>query len=1168
MMKAAGRRLALFMVMVCLFASTSRAASTSSARPNWSKFLLILPNASAPPTLAHDLGGEELERYDDMLLAYGPSDAIAAISTRARTANVEMIPRDDFDLLQLPGGTIDTRKGTQASLPGRALMPVPAEGVTATWMIQFIGPPQKSWEASVAATGATLVQYIPYNGFIVTGTASAMRAVAQLPFVQFVDIYHQSLKAVMVPRGQPKGVDVLIIIPDGPFSDPLIARIRNLSDSVLPPLLVGPYLQIPAHVSDVAIEALLTEPLLIALVETPRLQFSDERVATSLTPNIDPTTGMPLQPKGYKRWLGDACEFCGSLQNDGFRVGIADTGIDGGQSTGPDPNPPLINAGLHRTDLPETRIQYGSDFSSSPVYPPAGTKGYLYDGSGHGTMVAGVVAANPPAGAASDVGGFYWGSGIAPSVGIFVTKITPDPFFTDSQGTRYVNITEEARDAVTNGAYIQNHSRNQYRSIARVSGTCNPVYDGQYTVVSQNFDAAVLNWPITLTVSAGNQSQQMVDSICPANTLLSIPPATAKNVIAVGGAENTRDPSDQWHCFGTRADSFLNIMSNSMHGTKVTGRFKPDLMAPSSEVVSLQSNTAPNQGVSFCMDNTSPPTFTDYYAAAGTSFAAPVGAASSVLAARVFAEAISPGCASAHTCSASAASPALIKGMLVASARSMRGGEDRALAAPWSPDHKYNAGTIARPTVATGRYYFASAVAQPGFSAHSEPATWPTSTGGTVVDNNVTWKEITWQASQAYSLSDPARPTTSNGHLYRAIVAGTSGGAEPSWLTSSGATFSDGGVTWQEIGTTTVGSLPNTQQGFGRISLSDLLSSYPHKIYENQTRSTSIGGTLTSTYKVHDATLPVTVVLTWSDPPAQVGSDPTVGLSTNPLVNDLNLSVELGSPSCTSRYIGNLTTVVSQSHGEESISYGCTDFVQFDSVNNVELVRFWAAAGTQFTVKITEVSGSSSQSFALVLENAYDSAVGPPPATPTSFSATATSTSTVSVSWALVSGATSYEVQRKSAGGSYSTIGTPASAGYSDGGLAPATTYVYRVRAKNATGVSAYTTPDPATTILFSDDPLVAQQTVIRKAHVDELRTAANALRTAAGLAAYPFTDPTITVGQTTVKVVHINELRGAIEPAQDLLQVPRIGYNHPMLTQGSSTVSAIDVQELRNGLK
>lgn len=57
-----------------------------------------------------------------------------------------------------------------------------------------------------------------------------------------------------------------------------------------------------------------------------------------------------------------------------------------------------------------------------------------------------------------------------------------------------------------------------------------------------------------------------------------------------------------------------------------------------------------------------------------------------------------------------------------------------------------------------------------------------------------------WAATTAYALNDEVRTVAANGHKYRATVAGTSGASEPTWPTTSGGTVVDGGVTWTEIG--------------------------------------------------------------------------------------------------------------------------------------------------------------------------------------------------------------------------------------------------------------------------------------------------------------------------------------------------------------------------------
>jgi hypothetical protein len=84
------------------------------------------------------------------------------------------------------------------------------------------------------------------------------------------------------------------------------------------------------------------------------------------------------------------------------------------------------------------------------------------------------------------------------------------------------------------------------------------------------------------------------------------------------------------------------------------------------------------------------------------------------------------------------------------------------------------------------------------------------------------------------------------------------------------------------------------------------------------------------------------------------------------------------------------------------------------------------------------------------------------PATPTGLQAVA-GTHTVGLAWNASSGATSYDVLRRTSGGTAGVIGTPTGTSFSDTDLTNGTTYLYSVRAKNSAGVSAPTTEVPAT---------------------------------------------------------------------------------------------------------
>lgn len=187
-------------------------------------------------------------------------------------------------------------------------------------------------------------------------------------------------------------------------------------------------------------------------------------------------------------------------------------------------------------------------------------------------------------------------------------------------------------------------------------------------------------------------------------------------------------------------------------------------------------------------------------------------------------------------------------------------------------------------------------------------------------------------------------------------------------------------------------------------------------------------------------------------------------------------------------------------------------------------------------------------------------AVGP--AKPTNLNAVATGTTQVTVTWTAAPGATSYEVVRGT-GSPIPVNGTT----YVDNSVTAGTTYLYKVRSVDASSQrSGYTTPDPATTILFTDDPLVSNTTRIRAVHLTELRQAVNAMRAAAGLSAASFTDPS--PAGVRVKKVHVEELRTALNAARTTLGLAAAPFTDPTLVSNTTRVKAAHVQELRTGVK
>lgn len=188
-----------------------------------------------------------------------------------------------------------------------------------------------------------------------------------------------------------------------------------------------------------------------------------------------------------------------------------------------------------------------------------------------------------------------------------------------------------------------------------------------------------------------------------------------------------------------------------------------------------------------------------------------------------------------------------------------------------------------------------------------------------------------------------------------------------------------------------------------------------------------------------------------------------------------------------------------------------------------------------------------------------------PPA-PFALSATAVSPTRVDLAWAFAGSFTQFEIDRRSGGGAFATVGSSLNTTWSDTTAVAGVTYVYRVRAVRNGTSSLPSQPDLATTTFFADGPIVSGATMIRAAHVGELRAAVNAVRYTAGLAAATFTDPILS--GVAIKTLHIGELRAALDEARAALGLSALTYTDPTLTPGTTVAKGAHVNELRGGVQ
>jgi Fibronectin type III domain len=187
---------------------------------------------------------------------------------------------------------------------------------------------------------------------------------------------------------------------------------------------------------------------------------------------------------------------------------------------------------------------------------------------------------------------------------------------------------------------------------------------------------------------------------------------------------------------------------------------------------------------------------------------------------------------------------------------------------------------------------------------------------------------------------------------------------------------------------------------------------------------------------------------------------------------------------------------------------------------------------------------------------------------PTNLAANATSGTTVSLTWTAPAGSvTSYQVERsQSINGPFTTLSpNPTTTSFTDSTASAGVAYLYRVRAAfTGGGYSSYSNKDLATTIIFTDDPLIANETTIQATHFEELRLAINAVRTTAGLGASTWTDASLF--GIFINDVHVQEMRTSLDQARSALSMTAPTYTDTSLP--GIFIKKNHIEELRTGVK
>ena len=630
---------------------------------------------------------------------------------------------DINNLLLLNNGAIDTTSLASATGNQKALDAINVNGGKRLHLVQFPGPIKPEWMTELEATGVQIVNAIPSNAYLVYGDASSLSRVAALAAygtAQWQGAYLPEYKllsgaAQMADQNDLKSSrKTLASDARNLFSVQLVrAPATNATTEALIKASSGKrapvsryeilsYVNLVVEVPPSLLTELAAQPDVVSIAPYVEPVQHDERqnmiVAGNLTGNV-PNAGNYLTT--LANWGFTQEQF----NTSGFVVDVTDDGADRNplgaepgtisQDANDGPLAPrhfsLYEGGALTG---ESRFRYKGRWGTAST-----TDGGLGKG-GHGQHIMSVIGGYVPDSfdplntrVHRDAQGFRFGLGVAPFVRLG-NSVMLDPRYTNP------NLPDMLSDGYANNARISNNSWGSDVS-------------GAYNAQAQTYDALVRDSQASV---AGNQQMVIVFAAGNAgpniNTVGS--PASAKNVISVGAAENVHSHSaanggnagnttgaDRCAVTDTGADNASDIAALSSRGPTADGRKKPDLVAPGTHITgisfvaigadpisppnnlgagdaSFRASTIcamPGSGVAGNANNFFPVTSAQqwYTTSSGTSFSAPAVSGSAALVYQQFLN--NPNYIGAHRTpvGSSAPSPALVKAYLTNSARYMAG---------------------------------------------------------------------------------------------------------------------------------------------------------------------------------------------------------------------------------------------------------------------------------------------------------------------------------------------------------------------------------------------------------------------------------------------------------------------------------------------------------------
>lgn len=684
------------------------AAVHAAPQPGYTKIYIrkLLPlntTSVAPsldPALVSSYGGTIVDDTPGYMVLAAPATSIPALTQLVAPLADTVQVRDDFDILKFASAPIDARLGEPAyplAWYRPVALPAPARDA---YVIQFVAPAHHEWLDTLVRLGAMIVEYIPENGYLILADAPTLAtAVQQLP-IQYAGLQQPYHKISPELWSTAAFVDVtisLLNVPERADADALLASVsvqtlRDIED-------VGDRAMMRVTVPASAIAQLAALPAVRWIEVYHPGTMSGEReahlVAGDTLATLSGNVWKPV-PGTYSTWIDS--KGVGNYTT-AIKVGTIDLGFDA-------QSPPAA----FKDFLSHTGQSFVTVLNETSVNGGPGAL-VTSDCYGHGTMTAGVLAGNAGDSFSTTVrdhganfgdANYLMGQGVAPGVPLTVAKIIDEDIPSNCAAGFLCNkpFATVFGDLTGLGVSIVSSSMNEYN-------------DTTYNADTQTFDKIIRHAngndqtgsAVAIVEAAGNQHSK-ANQTSP-NV---VAPATAKNVLTVGGTESYNPIADYplpqgfgnyLDMIGPDANNGYDIWELSCIGPTRDGRNKPDVVAPATAIESTrtrdtQACSVGNGSVGGTIDTSDPNQ--EHIWSRGTSFSAPAAAGAEVLLATWF-----------KNKALTMPSPAMLKAMMVTFAQDVYPGGRSPSPAVVHPPDKYQGwgkADLTRAFKTDGRYYW------------------------------------------------------------------------------------------------------------------------------------------------------------------------------------------------------------------------------------------------------------------------------------------------------------------------------------------------------------------------------------------------------------------------------------------------------------------------------